>query len=257
MPWRASRYCNRRHVPTRPRSHCRSADCRSQRNALVHKCDTGVHDQWRSAQQPIHALSMEPSTRIFERRGVPRLLSQHVQRFSTEAKHTSLGDLLPRNILVEDSKITAILDWETAGYYPEFWEYCQMHDPGWMAPAWACVLGRIFPGPRREKESKPWGRLFVISITTIRAWASVAPAPVSLASTRSSIVQPKLLLPISSTPSGACQRYAIQRSVSGDLRGFTTIFWFRIPLCRSLCAPEGYSMGYMSFDCTTVYQYWD
>ena len=62
------------------------------------------------------------------------------------------GDLLPHNILVDGSKITAIIDWETTGYYPEFWEYCRMHDPGLMTPAWGCVLGRIFPGPRREKE---------------------------------------------------------------------------------------------------------
>jgi len=75
--------------------------------------------------------------------------------FPTETEvYLSHGDLLPHNILVEGSKLTGILDWETAGYYPEFWEYCRMHDPGWMTPAWACVLGRIFPGPRREEEIK-------------------------------------------------------------------------------------------------------
>ena len=54
------------------------------------------------------------------------------------------GDLLPHNVLVEWSKITAILDWETAGYYPEFCEYCRMHEPLWMTPAWGRVLARIF-----------------------------------------------------------------------------------------------------------------
>ncbi|KAF9234081.1 hypothetical protein BU15DRAFT_53061, partial [Melanogaster broomeanus] len=44
------------------------------------------------------------------------------------------GDLLPRNILVDGSRITAIIDWETAGFYPEFWEYCRMDDLGWMTP---------------------------------------------------------------------------------------------------------------------------
>ena len=34
--------------------------------------------------------------------------------------HTDLG---PYNILVEDGRITAILDWEGSGCYPEFWEY--------------------------------------------------------------------------------------------------------------------------------------
>ena len=66
--------------------------------------------------------------------------------------HLTHGDLLPKNILVNGSTITAIIDWETAGFYPEFWEYCRMHDPGFMTLRWAHVLERVFPGPRREKE---------------------------------------------------------------------------------------------------------
>ena len=66
--------------------------------------------------------------------------------------HLTHGDLLPHNILVDGSKITAIIDWETAGHYPEFWEYCRMHDPGLVTPGWAHILFRVFPGPRREKE---------------------------------------------------------------------------------------------------------
>ncbi|KAF8531661.1 kinase-like domain-containing protein [Gautieria morchelliformis] len=33
------------------------------------------------------------------------------------------GDIAPRNILVKNKKIVAILDWESAGWYPEYWEY--------------------------------------------------------------------------------------------------------------------------------------
>lgn len=33
------------------------------------------------------------------------------------------GDLNSMNILVEDDHIAAILDWETAGWYPSYWEY--------------------------------------------------------------------------------------------------------------------------------------
>jgi aminoglycoside phosphotransferase (APT) family kinase protein len=33
------------------------------------------------------------------------------------------ADLAPRNIMVEDGKITGIVDWEEAGWYPEYWEY--------------------------------------------------------------------------------------------------------------------------------------
>jgi hypothetical protein len=69
------------------------------------------------------------------------------------------GDLLPRNMLVNGSTITAIIDWETAGFYPEYWEYCRMHYPGWMSSGWDYVLKRVFPGPRREREIKTVTRM--------------------------------------------------------------------------------------------------
>ncbi|KAL6919007.1 hypothetical protein FSST1_003033 [Fusarium sambucinum] len=33
------------------------------------------------------------------------------------------GDIAARNILVRDGHIVALLDWEFAGWYPEYWEY--------------------------------------------------------------------------------------------------------------------------------------
>lgn len=33
------------------------------------------------------------------------------------------GDLTPRNIIVKDGEIRAIIDWEFAGWFPEHWEY--------------------------------------------------------------------------------------------------------------------------------------
>ncbi|EDR08119.1 uncharacterized protein LACBIDRAFT_297829 [Laccaria bicolor S238N-H82] len=83
----------------------------------------------------------------------PHAFSNVKDHFPTDGQvHFTHGDLLPHNILVDGSKITAIVDWETAGYYPDFWEYCWMHDCGWMTPAWGRVLARMFPGPPREKE---------------------------------------------------------------------------------------------------------
>lgn len=40
------------------------------------------------------------------------------------------GDLVPSNIMVDGSKIVAIIDWATAGFYPMSWEYLSafMHD---------------------------------------------------------------------------------------------------------------------------------
>jgi len=69
-----------------------------------------------------------------------------------DAVHLVHGDLLPRNILVKGSTITAVIDWETAGFYPAFWEYCRMHYTGHRTPGWNYVLSRLFPGPRRDAQ---------------------------------------------------------------------------------------------------------
>ncbi|KAI0032374.1 hypothetical protein K488DRAFT_33700, partial [Vararia minispora EC-137] len=53
------------------------------------------------------------------------------------------GDLVPKNIMVDPSdgyRITGILDWENAGFYPSFWEYCRMHDPDFLSPQWSQIL---------------------------------------------------------------------------------------------------------------------
>ncbi|KAF3918725.1 hypothetical protein AA313_de0209287 [Arthrobotrys entomopaga] len=43
------------------------------------------------------------------------------------------GDFLPRNILVRDGKVVAILDWEMSGWYPEYWEYTKIfHRPPYL-----------------------------------------------------------------------------------------------------------------------------
>ena len=62
------------------------------------------------------------------------------------------GDLLPKNIMVQGSTVTALIDWAEGGFYPEFWEYCRMHDRNFMTPGWAHILQAIFPGERRTKE---------------------------------------------------------------------------------------------------------
>lgn len=41
------------------------------------------------------------------------------------------GDLAPRNIMVNDGRIAAIVDWETAGWLPASWEYIQAHHSNW------------------------------------------------------------------------------------------------------------------------------
>jgi hypothetical protein len=42
------------------------------------------------------------------------------------------NDFAARNILVQESKVVAILDWELTGFHPESWEYCKaLWRPEW------------------------------------------------------------------------------------------------------------------------------
>lgn len=44
------------------------------------------------------------------------------------------GDLSPRNILIRGDQIVAILDWEFARFYPEYWEYVKaLFYPDWQS----------------------------------------------------------------------------------------------------------------------------
>lgn len=62
------------------------------------------------------------------------------------------GDLNPRNILAtEDGKITGIVDWENAGWFPEYWEYTKSHYAVRHTIRWlADVVDRVFEGYRDE-----------------------------------------------------------------------------------------------------------
>ncbi len=51
---------------------------------------------------------------------VSELISLHEQSFPIRFTHSDLSSM---NILVQGDKVVAILDWETAGWYPCYWEY--------------------------------------------------------------------------------------------------------------------------------------
>ncbi|KAF5309979.1 hypothetical protein D9619_010469 [Psilocybe cf. subviscida] len=81
----------------------------------------------------------------------PEFTDSFLRRFPRNAAmRFTHGDLLPKNIVVSGSTITGIIDWETAGFYPEYWEYARMHDHMFSSPGWDGVLHRVFPSPRRE-----------------------------------------------------------------------------------------------------------
>lgn len=53
--------------------------------------------------------------------GVAKLISMHSQGW--DAPTFTHGDLSSLNILVRGDVIVGIIDWETAGWYPSYWEY--------------------------------------------------------------------------------------------------------------------------------------
>ncbi|EZF43583.1 hypothetical protein H113_02868 [Trichophyton rubrum MR1459] len=58
-----------------------------------------------------------------------RLGSRRFGPFSLAEFHKFFthADLSPSNIMVKDGKITAIIDWEFAGWFPEYWEYTKIY----------------------------------------------------------------------------------------------------------------------------------
>ncbi|PWY90332.1 kinase-like protein [Aspergillus sclerotioniger CBS 115572] len=46
------------------------------------------------------------------------------------------ADLCPRNIIVDKGKVSAIIDWEFGGWYPEYWEYTKAHFGQIEMPEW-------------------------------------------------------------------------------------------------------------------------
>ncbi|MCJ1252258.1 hypothetical protein MMC24_000062 [Lignoscripta atroalba] len=57
----------------------------------------------------------------------------HTRRYRTYFSH---GDLCPRNLIVRNCKIVAIIDWQFAGWYPEYWEYTKAHFGLLNMPDW-------------------------------------------------------------------------------------------------------------------------
>lgn len=52
----------------------------------------------------------------------------------------SHGDLHPQNVLVNDGRIVAILDWETLGWYPSFWEFTRVIYATYYPESWRYTM---------------------------------------------------------------------------------------------------------------------
>lgn len=53
-------------------------------------------------------------------------------------------DLCPRNIIVQDGRITGLIDWEDSGWYPEYWEYIKFFERPTPEKGWKQFASEIF-----------------------------------------------------------------------------------------------------------------
>ncbi|KAK3905578.1 kinase-like domain-containing protein [Staphylotrichum tortipilum] len=55
----------------------------------------------------------------------PAVAAVHARDYGVRFAH---ADLAPRNVLVDprEGRVTGVVDWEFAGWYPEYWEYTKM-----------------------------------------------------------------------------------------------------------------------------------
>ncbi|EIM84492.1 kinase-like protein, partial [Stereum hirsutum FP-91666 SS1] len=71
------------------------------------------------------------------------------------------GDLWHHNIMVHDGHITGIIDWEYAGWLPEYWEYTTIMR--WTTFPWSKFLGSL-PGYRYNRELESDSALARLSV---------------------------------------------------------------------------------------------
>ena len=61
------------------------------------------------------------------------------------------ADLHMRNILAKDGVLTGIVDWENAGWYPDYWEYTKCHFSVRHAKKWMKVIDTAFDHKYQEE----------------------------------------------------------------------------------------------------------
>lgn len=84
-------------------------------------------------------LDLAAATPIVIRHGLARRLRSNHQIVFTH------GDLAQHNILVKDGMITGVIDWEYAGWYPEYWEYVKFFERYSKNRDWKDYAEYIFP----------------------------------------------------------------------------------------------------------------
>lgn len=86
------------------------------------------------------------------------VVAVHTAQYKTCFTH---ADLAPRNIMVRNGRVVAIIDWAYAGWYPEYWEFTKAHYNPFRDEAWEEYLRIILPCYEMELSAEQilWRRL--------------------------------------------------------------------------------------------------
>ncbi|KAI8719779.1 Non-specific serine/threonine protein kinase [Fusarium sp. LHS14.1] len=88
----------------------------------------------------------------------PEVAKVHTSHYKTHFTH---ADLAPRNIIVRHGRVVAIIDWEFAGWYPEYWEFTKAYYNCFPDDEWEDYLRIALPCYDTElvAEQTLWARL--------------------------------------------------------------------------------------------------
>lgn len=74
---------------------------------------------------------------------------QDRRNYTTKLTH---GDFNSNNILVKNNKVTGIIDWEMAGWYPDYWEYTSAWHVNAYDEFWRTEVDKILDGDKYKAE---------------------------------------------------------------------------------------------------------
>lgn len=60
------------------------------------------------------------------------------------------SDLTPRNVIIEGNRVKGLLDWEYAGWYPEYWEFIKFFERPTNCKDWKDYASIIFETEYRK-----------------------------------------------------------------------------------------------------------
>lgn len=121
--------------------------CPAQHSILDHSRRSNFHKYFRNDLKPQPGLRADLSELISLQENTPSaLVFTH-------------GNLSSLNILVSGDEVVGIIDWETAGWYPSYWEY---------TTAWNVNLQNPFLQDEVEKFPEPMPE--ELAMETLRLW---------------------------------------------------------------------------------------